>query len=118
MFVLTSSFIKPTLTYGHKKSADLPYIRSGLVQPLISYGEVCAYAHTPIDIRFAHKSPSRYQFDRIIEQISLGKGTLASVPLANIQLITDMASKRAKIFAEMLQNIFNTASKTFYGVKE
>ena len=53
----------------------------------------------------------RLQFVGEIEQISLGKGTLASVPLANIQLITDMASKRAKIFAEVLQNIFNTASK-------
>ena len=34
------------LTYVHKKSADLPYIHSGLPQPLISYGEVCAKMRT------------------------------------------------------------------------
>ena len=45
------------LTFWEKESADLPYIRSGLVQPLISYGEVCAYTHTPTDIRFARKIP-------------------------------------------------------------
>jgi len=31
-----------TLGLWAQKSADLPYFRSGLVQPLISYGEVCA----------------------------------------------------------------------------
>ena len=36
--------------------------------------------------------------DERFEQISLGKGTLASVPLANIQLNTDMASKLGKDF--------------------
>lgn len=28
-----------------KKSADLPYIQSGLLQPLIRYGEACALRH-------------------------------------------------------------------------
>lgn len=33
--------VGPALTYGHKKSADLPYSDTGLRQPITPYEEVC-----------------------------------------------------------------------------
>ena len=48
---------KPALTYGHKKSADLPYFLPGPLQPLYIYGEIYAYAQLQSCIDLLDKIP-------------------------------------------------------------
>ena len=94
---------RTTLTFGQKNSAAPPHVLSGLRQPLVPYGEVCAINAYSLGSRFARNS---FRGRNSREQLSNMSCTLCRMRGQNYENSVNNDTERMKKFQK--QRIWST----------